>query len=153
MSEEAAQAPPEQEPAAFSRGQSLGRYIVLGELGAGGQGVVLAAYDPELDRKVALKLLKPGASGSSGSDGQIRLLREAQAMARLNHPNVIAVHDVGTLDDQVFVAMELVDGGTLKGWLKQPRTWREVVDVFLQAGRGLSAAHAAGLVHRDFKPD
>src|SRR4051812_43279019 len=110
----------EAELAAFSRGQALGRYIVLDELGAGGQGVVLAAYDPELDRKVAVKLLKPGA-GSSGSDGQIRLLREAQAMARLNHPNVIAVHDVGTLDDQVFVAMELVDGGTLKGWLKQPR--------------------------------
>src|SRR6185295_14681025 len=121
MSEEAVQAPPEQEQAAFSRGQALGRYIVLDELGAGGQGVVLAAYDPELDRKVALKLLKQGASGSSGSDGQIRLLREAQAMARLNHPNVIAVHDVGTLGDQVFVAMELVDGGTLKGWLKQPR--------------------------------
>src|SRR4051812_23978233 len=121
---EAAAAPgqDEEERPAFARGQSLGRYIVLDELGAGGQGVVLAAYDPELDRKVAVKLLKKGASGSSGSDGQIRLLREAQAMARLNHPNVIAVHDVGTLQDQVFVAMELVEGGTLKGWLKQPRT-------------------------------
>ena len=143
----------EAEPAAFTKGQALGRYIALDELGVGGQGVVLSAYDPELDRKVALKLLKPGAAGSSGSDGQIRLLREAQAMARLAHPNVIAVHDVGTLGDQVFVAMELVDGGTLKGWLKQPRHWREVVGVFIQAGRGLAAAHAAGLVHRDFKPD
>src|SRR5690349_18914711 len=102
----------EAEPAPFTRGQALGRYIVLDELGAGGQGVVLAAYDPELDRKVAVKLLKPGV-GSSGSDGQVRLLREAQAMARLAHPNVIAVHDVGTLADQVFVAMELVEGGTL----------------------------------------
>ncbi|HVE85804.1 MAG TPA: serine/threonine-protein kinase, partial [Myxococcales bacterium] len=160
MSEEAARAQEkaegdEEEGPVFQRGQALGRYIVLDELGVGGQGVVLAAYDPELDRKVALKLLKPGkrGSGSNPSDGQVRLLREAQAMARLSHPNVIAVHDVGTLDDQVFVAMELVDGGTLRGWLKEPRTWREVLGVFLQAGRGLAAAHAAGLVHRDFKPD
>jgi eukaryotic-like serine/threonine-protein kinase len=109
------------------------------------------AYDPELDRKVAVKLLRAG--GGDGSEARARLLREAQAIARLAHPNVIAVHDVGTLDDQVFVAMEYVDGQTLKLWQRQPRSPREIVDMYSQAARGLAAAHAAGLVHRDFKPD
>jgi tetratricopeptide (TPR) repeat protein/predicted Ser/Thr protein kinase len=113
-------------------------------------GVVYAAYDPELDRKIAIKLLRPSAASASD---RTRLLREAQAMARLQHPNVIAVHDVGTFEDQVFVAMEYVEGETLTAWLAQPRSWRESLAALREAGRGLAAAHAAGIVHRDFKPD
>ena len=135
----------------LARGATIGRYMVLSCLGAGGMGVVYAAYDPELDRKVAIKLLKPGSGGQSG---RVRFLREAQAMARLSHPNVINVFDVGTIENQVFIAMEFVDGGTLTRWLEQsPRSQREILDTFILAGRGLQAAHTAGLVHRDFKPD
>ena len=116
-------------------------------------GVVYGAYDPELDRKVALKLIKPGQGGAKDT-ARARLLREAKAIARLQHPNVVAVHDVGVFEDQVFLAMEFVAGGTIKSWLaEKPRSWREILDVFIAAGRGLAAAHAAGLVHRDFKPD
>jgi tetratricopeptide (TPR) repeat protein len=140
-------------PVALAAGALLGRYIVLGQLGGGGMGVVYAAYDPQLDRKVAVKLLRPDAGGGDASEGRARLLREGQAMARLAHPNVIAVHDVGTFEDQVFVAMEFVEGQTLAAWVKTPRPWRDAVATFAQAGRGLAAAHAAGLVHRDFKPD
>ena len=139
------------------RGASLGRYIVLSCLGAGGMGVVYAAYDPELDRKVAIKLLRTDVGGAGGTDAnqaRLRLLREAQAMARLQHPQVIAIYDVGTIKEQVFIAMELIDGTTLTQWLKdQPRTKSQILDVFTLAGRGLAAAHAVGLVHRDFKPD
>ena len=104
------------------RASTLGRYIVLHKLGGGGMGVVYAAYDPELDRKVALKLLRPEpADHRKDSKAKERLLREAQAMARLSHPNVIPVHDVGTLGDQVFIAMKLVDGGTLADWLRGAR--------------------------------
>jgi tetratricopeptide (TPR) repeat protein len=137
----------------LSRGTLVGRYVILDVIGEGGMGVVYAAFDPELDRKVAVKLLQASASGSE-SGGQAWLMREAQAMARLSHPNVISVHDVGTLaGDRVFVAMELVDGGTLRKWMEGEHTWREVVAVMRAAGAGLAAAHAAGLVHRDFKPD
>ncbi|HVE82075.1 MAG TPA: serine/threonine-protein kinase [Myxococcales bacterium] len=147
--------PPDQAAApareTIHRGSTIGRYLVLQRLGEGGMGVVYAAYDAELDRKVALKLLRP--TGGDSGEGHARLMREAQAMARVSHPNVIAVHDVGTYRDQVFVAMDLVEGTTLSKWLRQePRPWREVVRVFLDAGRGLKAAHDAGLVHRDFKP-
>ncbi len=143
--------------ARLREGAKLGRYVVLSRVGSGGMGVVFAAYDPELDRKVAIKVLR-GASGGTGAkelaDQRARLLREAQAMAKLSHPNVITVHDVGTFEGQVFVAMEFIDGGTLSMWLRESkRTWREVQTVMLAAGRGLAAAHAAGLVHRDFKPD
>ncbi len=135
-------------------GSVLGRYIVLSRLGGGGMGVVYGAYDPQLDRKVALKLLRTEGAALAGRDAQARLLREAQAMARLSHPNVIAVHDVGTLGEEVFIAMEFIDGRTLTRWLKEKeRAPREIVEAFLQAGSGLAAAHAAGLVHRDFKPD
>ncbi|MGE5184199.1 MAG: serine/threonine-protein kinase, partial [Acidobacteriota bacterium] len=142
----------EEEPR-LSRGTLVGRYVVLDVLGAGGMGVVYAAFDPELDRKVAIKLLQASTPGSE-SGGQAWLLREAQAMAKLSHPNVIAVHDVGTLPgERVFVAMELVVGKTLRRWLDGKRAWRDVVGVLRAAGAGLAAAHAAGIVHRDFKPD
>jgi tetratricopeptide (TPR) repeat protein len=137
-----------------ARGEHIARYVVLEHVGAGGMGVVYAAYDPELDRKVAIKLLQGDEGESQGSLGRARLLREAQALARLTHPNVVAVHDVGTWQGRVFVAMEFVHGTTLGRWLAaRPRSPREIVGVFVQAGEGLQAAHTAGLLHRDFKPD
>ncbi|MBI5500567.1 MAG: serine/threonine protein kinase [Deltaproteobacteria bacterium] len=141
-------------PLDLRRGASIGRYVVLDRLGEGGMAVVYAAYDPELDRKVALKLMRPEVGAEEGPEGaRLRMLREAQAMARLSHPNVLAVHDVGAFGDAVFVAMEMVEGGTLAERLagsRPPR--REILDLFAAAGRGLAAAHRAGLVHRDFKP-
>lgn|GEM_PF-703237 len=133
----------------------VGRYEILSPIGAGGMGVVYAAHDPQLDRRVALKMLRPsGLPGVSPQQLRDRILREGRAMALLSHPNVLAVHDVGEFQDQVFVAMELVEGGSVTSWLRgRSRSWKEVLDVFLAAGRGLSAAHAKGLVHRDFKPD
>src|ERR1700746_3339559 len=140
---------------ALPRGASIGRYVVLGLVGRGGMGEVYAAYDHELDRKVAVKLLrvKPG-NGVSLAEGRQRTLREAQAIARLSHSNVVIVYDVGTFEDQVFIAMEFVDGNTVTYWLQsQQRSWREIIKVFMAAGRGLQAAHDKDLVHRDFKPD
>ena len=117
-------------------------------------GVVYAAYDPELDRKVAIKLLHTGVAELGSSLGRDRLLREAQAMARLAHPNVVAVFDIGAIEDRVFIAMEYVEGGTLTDWLKQaPRSRAQILEMFIAAGHGLAAAHAASIVHRDFKPD
>jgi eukaryotic-like serine/threonine-protein kinase len=137
---------------AVSRGVSIGRYLVLDHLASGGMGDVFAAYDPELDRKIALKLLR--AQGEArGARGRRRLLQEAKAVARLSHPNVVVVYDAGTHDDRVFVAMEFVEGQTLSAWLAaRPRRTKEILTVFAAAARGLGAAHAAGLVHRDFKP-
>ncbi|MDB4979958.1 MAG: hypothetical protein JWM82_710, partial [Myxococcales bacterium] len=135
----------------LERGRTIDRFVVLGLVGRGGMGEVYAAYDPELDRKVAIKLLR--ARGDS-EEGKARLLREAQATAKLQHPNVVVVYDVGTFRQSVFIAMEFVEGGTAGSWLgAAPRARRELMDVYLAAGRGLAAAHAAGLVHRDFKPD
>jgi TolB-like protein/lipoprotein NlpI len=136
-------------------GEPAIRYEVLGPIGAGGMGVVYRARDRTLRRTVALKMLRPfGEEPARRAKTRERLLREARAMARLSHPNVLAVYDVGELGGQVFVAMELVEGRTLAAWLREsPRTWREVLDAFLQAAQGLTAAHAAGLIHRDFKPD
>ncbi|MBK7824275.1 serine/threonine-protein kinase [Nannocystis sp.] len=137
-------------PSRLVAGAAIGRYILQTRLGEGGMGVVWTAHDPELDRPVAIKLLT-----SPRSDSQARLLREAQAMAKLAHPNVVAVFDVGLHLGQVYVAMELVHGATLRAWIDADprRPWRTILGMFLQAGRGLAAAHAAGLVHRDFKPD
>jgi tetratricopeptide (TPR) repeat protein len=136
-----------------SRANKMGRYILLERLGAGGMGVVYAAYDPELDRKVALKLLRPDAT-IGAKEGQARLLREAQAMAKVVHPNIVAVHDVGTFGDEVFITMDFVEGRNAAVWLSEsPHPWREVLEAYVRAGRGLAAAHATGLVHRDFKPD
>ncbi|MCA9711817.1 MAG: serine/threonine protein kinase, partial [Myxococcales bacterium] len=131
-------------------GTTLGRYLVIGEIGRGGMGLVLRAYDPKLQREVALKCLAPGRMSS---ETQARLVREGQAMAKLNHPNVVSVYDVDVLDGRVVLAMEYVEGVDLGAWVeRQPRGWREVLEAYVQAGRGLVAAHARGLLHRDFKP-
>ena len=140
----------------LSLGTAIDRYLLLSKLGAGGMGVVYAAYDPELDRKIALKLLLPavGAKADPGSEGRTRLLREAQALAKLAHPNVVTVHDVGTHADMVWIAMELVAGQTLGAWAQaRQRTWTEVLWVLTEAARGVAAAHSVGLVHRDLKPE
>ncbi|MEZ4382462.1 MAG: serine/threonine-protein kinase [Nannocystaceae bacterium] len=130
----------------------IGRYPILRRLGAGGMGVVYAAYDEVLDRKVAIKVLRPSVADVDGRRRE-RLLREAQAMARVTHPNVVTVHDVGTAGAQVFVAMEFVAGVTVQEWLDaEKRSWREIAAVFRQAADGLAALHDAGLVHRDVKP-
>ena len=135
------------------RREQIGRYVVLKALGSGGMGVVLAAYDADLDRKVALKILREDIR--DGSAGAVRMRREAQAMARLSHPNVAQVYEVA--EDQhgrLFLAMEYIEGVTLRAWLDaKARSWREVLAVYVEAGRGLAAAHAAVLMHRDFKPE
>ena len=128
----------------------IGRYRLGERLGAGGMGMVFAARDTSLDRPVALKLLRPGYEMDAAAE---RLQREARAMARLSHPNVVTVFDVGTHEGAVFVAMEKVDGDTLRGWLREARPTADVIDVLDQAAQGLGAAHTAGLVHRDFKPE
>ena len=129
----------------------IGRYVVLRRLGHGAMGIVYAAFDDLLDRKVAIKILRDRGEGSRAF---MRVLREAQALARLSHPNVVTVHDVDASAGRVYIAMEFVVGTTLKAWLKErPRRLPETLGVFVQAGRGLAAAHAVGLVHRDFKPE
>jgi tetratricopeptide (TPR) repeat protein/tRNA A-37 threonylcarbamoyl transferase component Bud32 len=131
----------------------FGRYLLLERVGAGAMGVVYAAHDPELDRKVAVKVLQLHAS-TDREQARGRLVREARALARLAHPNVVAVHDAGTVGSgRVYIAMEFVDGVTLTSFLAASPRPREVLEVLLQAGRGLAAAHQAGIVHRDFKPD
>ena len=139
--------------ASLAVGDYIGRYRVLEVLGAGGMGVVYGAFDPELQRKVALKLVRPEFA-ELDLELRARLVREAQAMARIRHPNVITVFDVGTYADRLFVAMEVIDGWTLTSWqAARTRSVDEILRVFAAAGAGLAAAHAAGLVHRDFKPD
>jgi eukaryotic-like serine/threonine-protein kinase len=128
----------------------LGRYEIRDPIAEGGMGLVYAAYDPELDRKVALKVLHPGRHHDQRAHK--RLLKEARALARLDHPNVVKVHDVLTHDGQVVVVMALLDGRTLGTWESTPRRWPELVAAYLQAGDGLAAAHSVGVVHRDFKP-
>ncbi|MEM9454709.1 MAG: serine/threonine-protein kinase [Myxococcota bacterium] len=136
-------------PPSLSPGSRLGRYVLLEEVGSGGMGVVMSAYDHELGRRVALKLLRPHLSRS----GEARLRREAQSLAQLQHPAVVTVFEVGKHQQQHFIAMEYVEGQTFDRWAASRRgRWREVVEVAIRAGRGLAAAHAAGLAHRDVKP-
>jgi formylglycine-generating enzyme required for sulfatase activity len=138
----------------LKKGDVLGRYLVLEPLGAGAMGVVYAAYDPELDRKIAIKILRPQEGKGDRARRQERLVREAKAMAKLSHPNVGAIYDVGVHGDQVFLAMEFLSGGTLRDWITaKKRPWREIVKMFIEVGKGLAGAHAEGLIHRDFKPD
>jgi eukaryotic-like serine/threonine-protein kinase len=134
----------------LAEGDRVGRHIVIGRLGAGGMGTVYAAYDTTLDRKIALKFI----SGSHVDPAAAaRLVGEATAMARLSHPNVVTVHDVGMMDGHPFLAMEYVEGQTLGEWRRAaPRSVRQVLDVMAAVARGLEAAHAAGIVHRDVKP-
>ena len=134
---------------------TIGRYVVLDMVGRGAMGEVYAAYDPKLNRKVAIKVLRAQPGGDVVDPNlRLRMVREAQAIAKLSHPNVVIVHDVGAFDSQVFVAMEFVDGQTLFEWLaSEPRAWPDVLKIFADAGRGLVAAHEKDLVHRDFKPD
>ena len=141
-------------------GDQLGRYRIGEVIGEGGMGVVYGAEDTELGRRVAIKVLSIGDSGTDGGKAnrsivEARLLREAQALARLNHPNVIAIYEVGHHEECSFVAMELVEGESLnRWWRREPRHSRaEILSVLMQAGQGLAAVHSVGLVHRDFKPD
>lgn len=131
----------------------IGRFVVIRKLGQGAMGVVYLAYDPKLDRKVALKLVDTSALGSEMGDAQIRLEREAQAAAALGHPNVVTVYDVGEHRGDVFLAMEFVEGSSLTEWIKGEHGWRDVTALFLEIAQGLAAAHDADMVHRDFKPD
>jgi tRNA A-37 threonylcarbamoyl transferase component Bud32/tetratricopeptide (TPR) repeat protein len=146
------------QPAAdlLARGSTVGRYLVLERLGAGAMGIVYAAYDPELDRKIALKLLRPTQrTGANQERREARMVREAKAIAKVSHPNVVAIFDVGVHDGHVFMAMEHLAGGTLSDWMapEKKRSWREIVSLFIEIGHGLAGAHAEGLIHRDFKPD
>ncbi len=148
-------AEPDEQPAkTLPRGTNLARYVVLDPIGRGGMGVVYSAYDPELDRKVALKLLRPDLRTSAAGPGRTQLLAEAQAMARLAHPNIITIFDVGTWQEEVFFAMEFVHGQTLR--TAQAATEvrpRRLLDLYLAAGTGLAAAHTEGIIHRDFKAE
>jgi hypothetical protein len=129
----------------------LGRYVLGKKLGAGGMALVYRAHDPALDRELAIKVLRPRMRGEAARD---RLRREAQAMARLEHANVVPVFDVGTTGDNVYLVMPYMAGGTLGRWLgAEQRPWRAVLARFVAAGRGLAAAHRQGIIHRDFKPD
>ena len=139
----------------LSKGTEVGRYVLLECVGRGGMGEVYAAYDPELDRRVALKVLSPRLRDTQEDrdGGGARLVREAQAMAKLSHPGVVQVYDAGSVDGNVFIAMEFIDGRTFKAWLRQDkRPLFSIVGVLTLAGEGLAAAHREGLVHRDFKP-
>ena len=136
----------------FAAGKTVnvGRFEIRERLGAGGMGVVMSAFDPQLHRTVAVKVLRDEGDPSEHE----RLLDEARAMAQVRHPNLVTVYEVGTHDDAVFIAMEYVEGGTLRDWLRaEPRSWRDIVQVFVGAARGLAAVHGEGMVHRDFKPD
>ncbi|MCX4243575.1 serine/threonine-protein kinase [Paraliomyxa miuraensis] len=143
-----------QMPNALRPGDRIGRYVIRNRLGRGGMGVVWGAYDPVLGRRVAIKLVRHRDTVES-AEAQVdeRLRREAQALARLSHPNVVSLYDVGTCPHGDYLALELVPGVDLEQWLRtKTRSWQAIVEVFVPAGRGLAAAHHAGLIHRDFKP-
>jgi eukaryotic-like serine/threonine-protein kinase len=128
-------------------GMCIGRYQLLEMVGAGGMGMVWGAWDPELERRVALKLVQPLL------DSRERILAEGQALAKLSHPNVVPIYDVGVMGEQVYLVMEWVRGITLRAFARKAASRRAVLDAYRQAGEGLAAAHRAGIVHRDFKPD
>src|SRR3569832_770437 len=129
----------------------LGRYHILDPLAGGGMGLVYAAYDPQLDRKVALKVLHPDVPRYANAEA--RLIKEARALARLEHPNVVVVHDVLSTDGQIVLVMALLEGQTLEDWQSSAdREWAEILDAYVQAGDGLAAAHSVDVIHRDFKP-
>lgn len=131
----------------------FGRYTLFEKLGAGAMGTVWAAYDPHLDRKVALKLLHPELSPERQRSHRMRLMREAKVLAKLSHPNVVTVYDVALLDDQLYIAMEFVDGKTMDEWVRvETPSWSELLRVYRAAAAGLAAAHEQGIVHRDIKP-
>ncbi|HLT40427.1 MAG TPA: serine/threonine-protein kinase [Enhygromyxa sp.] len=130
----------------------VGRYRITDQLGRGGMGVVLHAYDPDLDRELAVKLLRERVDAPASQRGRSLLMQEARAIARLSHPNVIQIYDVGVHRGRVYLAMELVRGRPLHVWMRQGHPLTELLEVFCQAARGLAAAHRTGLVHRDFKP-
>jgi serine/threonine protein kinase len=137
---------------ALGRGAQVGRYLLDAPLGIGGMSVVHAAVDPALGRRIAVKLSRPELRDPDG--GRDRLIREARSLARLAHPNVVTLFDVGEHRGQPFLALELVDGGSLSAWLRRAaRTTDEILDCLIGAARGLAACHAAGIVHRDIKPD
>jgi WD40 repeat protein/predicted Ser/Thr protein kinase len=146
---------PEPEPPPRVEGDlpvRIGRYDVIGRIGSGGMGVIYSAFDRALGRKVAVKLINP--RGTNPEQARVRLLREAKALARLSHPNIVHVYEVGTFEDGVFVAMEFVEGTTLRRWQSLgDRPWRQVLAAYIAAGQGVAAGHEAGVVHRDFKPD
>jgi serine/threonine protein kinase/tetratricopeptide (TPR) repeat protein len=139
----------------LAAGVYVARYRILDVVGTGGIGVVYAAFDEALGRNVALKLLRPNARNPAKLERRrARLIREAQALARLSHPNVVPIYEVGMFEDRVFLAMEYIEGSTMRRWLRRSeRKWIDILDKYIQAGRGLAAAHAADIVHRDFKPD
>lgn len=139
----------------LKEGTRIHRYQILNLIGKGGMGAVYKAYDPELDRSIAIKMLTVVTQeGETASKPHARLMREAQALAKLSHPNVISVFDVGTYAGSVYIAMEYVKGKTLREWLRKEKpTHSEIVEVLVNAGRGLQSAHAEGIVHRDFKPE
>ncbi|MBK7858145.1 MAG: serine/threonine protein kinase [Archangiaceae bacterium] len=140
------------EPKELTRGTTIGRYVVLEQLGQGGMGIVYAAWDFVLERRIALKLLHATGRVAPESGAQA-LVREAQVMARLAHPGINAVYDVGTFEGRTFLAMELADAGSLSAWLRRtPRSADQVLPLLLQAGQGLAAAHRANIAHGDFKP-
>ena len=136
---------------AIVEGTQLGRYEVVAPIGCGSMGIVFEALDTELDHRVALKVVRPHAQELEAAWSWLR--REAQLMARISHPNVAAVLDLGSFDDHLFLAMELVRGGTLRDLVGRPRPWRAELRALIDAGRGLAAAHEAGVIHRDIKPD
>lgn len=137
-----------------SPGDKIGRFTIVSIAGHGAMSVVYEAHDADLERVVAIKLMRTGREGQADPLRSARFLKEARTLARLSHENVIGVHEVGTHHGQVFIAMEFVRGRTLGEWRREDTpSSKEIVEVFLRAGQGLQAAHEAGLVHRDFKPD